>query len=98
MPKKIIQEIPTQTTLYEKATYDSMEEASYASKAYARLLPKAMKKLPDFEGALDIGTEKWFFFGGAFGGRILNVMECVCTVHPLGGNDTFGPRDALHTP
>ncbi|WP_284643869.1 class I SAM-dependent methyltransferase [Paenibacillus silviterrae] len=71
---EIIHEILNLTTLYEEAAYDSMEEAYYASKAYARLLPKVMKKLPDFEGALDIGTGNGSFLEELLEAGFSNVM------------------------
>jgi len=51
--------IPSLDTLaqnYREADFDSNKEATYASRTYGKLVEAFMKKLPDLEGALDIGT------------------------------------------
>jgi hypothetical protein len=41
---------------YQAADFDSSKEAHYASRTYATFLPEIAKRLPDREGAIDIGT------------------------------------------
>ena len=41
---------------YAEADFDSSVEAHCAAKTYAKLLPDIAKRIPDKEGALDIGT------------------------------------------
>jgi SAM-dependent methyltransferase len=41
---------------YEEAAFDSGAEARYASRTYGRFLPGICRRLPDLDGALDIGT------------------------------------------
>ena len=41
---------------YREAAFDSSEEARCAARTYARLLSKILPRLPDREGALDIGA------------------------------------------
>lgn len=53
---------------YEKADYDSMEEANYAAETYASILRSLISVLPNQEGALDIGTGN-----GAFLEKLINL-------------------------
>jgi len=63
---------------YEEASYDSSEEAQYASRTYAAFLGEIKKKLPDSKGAIDIGAGD-----GAFLERLLeNGFTQVCGVEP----------------
>ena len=48
---------------YEQAEYDSAAEAGYASRTYARFLPKICGQIPDRTAALDIGTGDGAFLG-----------------------------------
>jgi SAM-dependent methyltransferase len=41
---------------YRDASFDSGEEARYASRTYAGFLPSIIRRLPDKDGAIDIGT------------------------------------------
>jgi SAM-dependent methyltransferase len=41
---------------YDEAAFDSSEEAHFAARTYARHLPAIMKKIPNIQGAIDIGT------------------------------------------
>jgi len=41
---------------YSNAAFDSGNEARYASRTYAREVRKIMRRLPDLNGSLDIGT------------------------------------------
>ena len=41
---------------YRDAGFDSAEEARYASRTYAWYLPSIIRRLPDKDGAIDIGT------------------------------------------
>jgi SAM-dependent methyltransferase len=61
---------PTPETLaaaYQAADYDSAAEAEYAADSYARLLRGFLGRLPDRDGALDIGAGD-----GAFLRRLLD--------------------------
>jgi SAM-dependent methyltransferase len=49
-------ELGSLETAYQEAAFDSGREAAFAAETYGRLLPEIMKKLPDCESALDIGT------------------------------------------
>lgn len=42
--------------LYHTADYDSQVESRYAAATYAAALPTIMARLPDLDGALDVGT------------------------------------------
>jgi SAM-dependent methyltransferase len=46
---------------YAEASFDSAEEAGFASRAYARLIDGIRKDLPDSAGVLDIGTGEGSF-------------------------------------
>ncbi len=41
---------------YHEAAFDSSEEAHFAARTYAKYLPSIMKKIPNTQGAIDIGT------------------------------------------
>jgi SAM-dependent methyltransferase len=41
---------------YQAADFDSSAEAGYASRTYATFLPEIVKRIPDRDGAIDIGT------------------------------------------
>ena len=41
---------------YDEAQFDSNVEAEYASRTYANVIARILKRLPDLRGALDIGT------------------------------------------
>jgi SAM-dependent methyltransferase len=42
--------------LYRDAAFDSRDEAGYASRTYAAFLPRIKSRLPDLDGAMDVGT------------------------------------------
>ena len=50
--------VPSAETLarYEGAAFDSAEEARFAAQTYAKALEPIIARLPDLDGALDIGT------------------------------------------
>lgn len=52
---------------YHEAAFDSSGEAHYASRTYGSFLPNIMRRLPDLNGAIDIGTGD-----GAFLEELLN--------------------------
>ena len=58
----------TLARLYEEAAFESAEEARYAARTYARALEAVLPRLPDRDGALDIGTGE-----GAFLGELLRM-------------------------
>ena len=41
---------------YYEASFDSAQETHYASRTYASFLPGIIRRIPDLDGALDIGT------------------------------------------
>jgi SAM-dependent methyltransferase len=43
-------------SLYREADFDSREESGLASRTYGRFLPRIVKRLPDIDGAVDVGT------------------------------------------
>jgi len=51
-----IPELSELATAYHEAAFDSCEEARYASGTYGSFLPSIMKQIPNFDGAIDIGT------------------------------------------
>ncbi|WP_017710967.1 class I SAM-dependent methyltransferase [Prochlorothrix hollandica] len=51
-----IPELSELATAYDEATFDSSEEAHYASHTYGSFLPEIMQHIPNLEGAIDIGT------------------------------------------
>jgi SAM-dependent methyltransferase len=64
--------------LYRDADFDSAGEARYASRTYARLLPRIVPNLPDRDGAADIGTGD-----GAFLHELLAAgFRQVCGIEP----------------
>ena len=68
----------TLAAAYQRAEFDSGAEARYASASYARQVRKILPKLPDQEGALDIGTGD-----GAFMERLLELgFQHVSGVEP----------------
>jgi SAM-dependent methyltransferase len=46
---------------YDEAAFDSQEEAGHASRTYGAYLARIAARLPDLEGALDIGTGEGSF-------------------------------------
>lgn len=63
---------------YEGASFGSSEEARYASQTYAGFLDEVKGKLPDLDGAIDIGTGD-----GAFLERLLESgFNRVCGIEP----------------
>ena len=63
---------------YQDAAYDSAEEAGWAARTYARCLPAICARLPDRDGALDIGAGD-----GAFLERLIDQgFTRVCGVEP----------------
>ncbi len=63
---------------YEEASYDSAQEAQCASRTYAAFLKRIKERLPDLDGAIDIGAGD-----GAFLERLLeNGFKDVCGVEP----------------
>jgi SAM-dependent methyltransferase len=52
---------------YEAAAFDSAEEARYAARSYAEQLSDLVTRLPDRDGALDIGTGEGAFLAELLG-------------------------------
>ena len=63
---------------YREAAFDGGNEARYASRTYAREVRKIIRRLPDLNGALDIGTGD-----GAFLEQLINLgFQNVMGVEP----------------
>jgi SAM-dependent methyltransferase len=63
---------------YREAAFDSAEEAGFASRTYADLVRAILHRLPDRDGALDVGTGE-----GAFLSRLLELgFTSVAGVEP----------------
>jgi len=63
---------------YERAAYDSGEEANYAARSYATLLPAIVRSLPKVQSALEIGAGN-----GAFLSELKRAgFQSVCGVEP----------------
>jgi SAM-dependent methyltransferase len=68
----------TLASAYERAAFDSGSEAHYAGKTYAGQVRRILQRLPDRNGALDIGTGD-----GAFLEELLNLgFQDVAGIEP----------------
>jgi SAM-dependent methyltransferase len=59
---------------YEEAAFDSKEEASHAARTYGRSLRRILPRLPDLDGALDIGTGEGSFLRELLRAGFRNVV------------------------
>ncbi len=69
--------IPSSDTLvkrYNEAEFVSREESYFASQTYKRFLPGIIKKLPDLDGAVDIGTGDGIFLENLISAGFTNVI------------------------
>lgn len=62
------------TAAYDEAAFDSGPEARYAAFTYARFLPRIVSRLPDRNGALDIGTGDGVFLERLLDAGFTNVV------------------------
>jgi SAM-dependent methyltransferase len=87
--------------LYREAEFDSREEAGYASRTYASFLPRIARRLPDLEGAVDVGTGDGSFLRELLAAGFTAVAGVEPSeapiaaahpdVHPLIRHDVFRP-------
>jgi SAM-dependent methyltransferase len=87
---------------YDAASFDSSNEARLASHTYARFLPEIAARLPDLDGALDIGTGDGSFlelllkhgFKGVAGVEpsAAPIAAAAELVRPLIRHDVFRPE------
>lgn len=69
--------------LYRTAAFDSGEEARLAARTYARLLPFVASRLPDRDGALDIGAGDGAFLEQLIKRGFIRVMGVEPSTAPL---------------
>lgn len=78
--------VPTLETLamaYEEAAFDSGEEAQYAARTYGGFLPSILRRLPDRDGALDIGTGEGAFLEQLLARGFQNVLGVEPSAAPI---------------
>jgi SAM-dependent methyltransferase len=78
--------LPTLETLaraYQAAEFDSLEEAHYASLTYRRYLPGIARRLPDRDGALDIGTGNGVFLEHLLEAGFVNIVGVEPSTAPI---------------
>jgi SAM-dependent methyltransferase len=68
---------------YQEADFDSSEEARYASRTYARFLPAIVRRIPDRDGALDIGTGDGAFLEQLLANGFCNVVGVEPSAAPI---------------
>ncbi len=68
---------------YRDAAFDSVQEAGYASRTYAKLLPNITAQLPDLNGALDIGAGDGVFLGELLAAGFTNVFGVEPSAAPI---------------
>ena len=71
------------TKLYKEAAYDSGEESTYAARTYAKLLPVIVERLPDLNGALDIGTGSGDFLKHLLSHGFKNIIGIEPSIAPV---------------
>ena len=71
------------STAYQSAAFDSAREARHAARSYARLLPQLKSRLPDLDGALDIGTGDGVFLEELIEAGFRNVMGVEPSTAPV---------------
>jgi SAM-dependent methyltransferase len=69
--------------LYRQAGFDSRQEAAYASRTYARFLPRVLSNLPDRDGAVDIGTGDGSFLRELLAAGFNNVTGIEPSIAPI---------------
>lgn len=75
-------------TAYEEAAFDTAEEAAFASRTYAEILARhILPQLPDYEGALDIGTGNGAFLQELLGLGFRGVMGVEPSRAPIAAAD-----------
>jgi SAM-dependent methyltransferase len=64
----------TLAAAYEEAAFDSTEEARHAARTYGSYLARILPRLPDLDGALDIGTGEGSFLRELLRAGFRNVV------------------------
>lgn len=82
-------------SLYKEAEYGSREEAHHAARAYGRLLPLIVSRLPDRNGAVDIGTGDGAFLQELLAAGFENVSGIEPSTAPIEMADP-SVRDLIH--
>lgn len=70
---------------YETASFDSGEEAGFAARTYATALAPLLDRLPDRDGALDIGTGDGAFLGELVDLGFTGVVGVEPSAEPIAG-------------
>jgi SAM-dependent methyltransferase len=73
--------------LYHDAAFDSGIEAELAGKTYGGFLPKILEKLPDRDGAADIGTGDGVFLKELLAAGFQNVVGIEPSLAPINAAD-----------
>lgn len=82
----------TTQTAYEEADFDSALEAGYAAQTYASFVPRILRRLPDRNGALDIGTGDGAFLGQLLAQGVTEVAGVEPSVAAIAsGTDSVRP-------
>jgi SAM-dependent methyltransferase len=68
---------------YQKASFDSSEEAAFAARTYGKLLPSLFENSADLEGALDIGTGDGAFLEVLLQKGFINVKGVESSLAPI---------------
>lgn len=82
--------LPERETLsefYGDAAFDAAEESHAAARAYARLLPAVLRRLPERVGALDIGTGDGAFLGQLLAQGFRQVVGVEPSAAPIASAD-----------
>jgi len=69
--------------LYKEAEFDSREEAHHAARTYGRFLPRIVSRLPDRNGAVDIGTGDGAFLKELLAAGFENVSGIEPSTAPI---------------
>lgn len=72
---------------YERAAFDSADEARYAARTYRAALEPLMATLPDRDGALDIGTGDGAFLGELLDAGFTRVGGVEPSTEPIAAAD-----------
>jgi SAM-dependent methyltransferase len=72
---------------YRDAAFDSGQEAAFAARTYGKLIPAIAKKLPDKDGALDIGTGDGAFLAELIERGFTNVVGVEPSTAPIQAAD-----------
>jgi len=70
-------------TAYRQAAFDASEESRFAASTYARFLPGLGRRLPDRDGALDVGTGDGAFLEQLLAHGFVNVLGIEPSAAPV---------------